>query len=218
MDGLSHKPESDGNLASVFTLHFILYYLTVRPRSADLHLLMRPRRLWKCLSTQFLIENCPSVLEIKVDCHVFSLLSVYSPYHVFGIWFKETVGIRFIEKHGTHLYTHCLWGSCKGNFITCKGIFLLCVNNALSEKNTSFRSLFCMQHWTCSSKIFYCCIYCIPTWCCWRGSFLKKISTATFSWPMLCKKYCKWKLFFQLNNLTRELAPSSWLPCFIRDG
>jgi hypothetical protein len=27
------------------------------------------------------------------------------------------------------------------------GIFLMCVKNVISEKNTSFRGLFSMQHW-----------------------------------------------------------------------
>jgi hypothetical protein len=45
------------------------------------------------------------------------------------------------------MYTECLWGSRTGNSITCMGIFLMCVNNVISEKNTRFRSLFFMQHW-----------------------------------------------------------------------
>jgi hypothetical protein len=42
------------------------------------------------------------------------------------------------KNTGTICTPTAFGGSYKGNFIACKGIFLLCVNNALSEKNTSF--------------------------------------------------------------------------------
>jgi hypothetical protein len=102
------------------------------------------------------------------------------------------LGIRFVEKHGTRLYTHCWWGSCKGNFMACKGIFLLCVNNALSEKNTSFRRVY----FVCSTeplvRKFSIVAYIVSPHGVVEGVlFLQNISTATFSWPMLCKKYSK---------------------------
>jgi len=98
-------------------------------------------------------------------------------------------------------------GSYEGNFIACKSIFVLCINNALSEKNTSF-----LVYFVCSTEpvvriVSFVAYIVFPRGVVEGVLFLQKFQLQLSHGLCFVKNIASENGFFQLNTLTIELTP-----------